>query len=161
MYSSIFTYAFLVVLIVYLVKVETKDIYRNDETKKSGGGQGKYYYKGKPDKNDSVSDSLDKIEALSFTDENTPKWRRAMICSCFIIILCKLLVFQTDFSVRRFLLLILTMFTVQYIFFNYYTHHYYKYPVTYIRDHITSLRDKLKQKKGAKVNNTDIIEHSI
>jgi hypothetical protein len=78
------------------------------------------------DDNDSLDKSVKKIQILSESQLDFPKWRRCFIISVLLSISLSVLLFNT-LKMREMMIILLCSFTLMYACYNYYDFHYYKY----------------------------------
>ncbi len=91
---TIFVYIVAFLVIVYALKMENLDLNCPSVQKGSSGGrricgpgQGMAYVNGKPKENDNISTLLDKIEHSGKYENNSVKWRRALIFSVIMTLI--------------------------------------------------------------------------
>ena len=90
---TILVYIVTFLLVVYALKMENLDLHCPSVQKGSRGrricgpGQGMAYVKGKPKENDNIATLLDKIEHSAKYENNSVKWRRALIFSVIMTLI--------------------------------------------------------------------------
>ncbi len=141
---NIFGYIFFLIILIFFINKESDDLFSNkDRNKKEtefGDGYGKYLFSNKFQLNDSSEIIRKKIENLSNFQETLPKWRRSLGISVLITLLISLIFYKKLISFNKFLMYIIICFVVINFSFSFYSYHYDKYAIEYIKENLKHLK---------------------
>lgn len=108
---------------------------------KKGDDYGINTFWGKPSKNDTVNQKLDKIQWLSHSYKNDVVWRRSLVCA---LVLSIPLAITLDLDYKGLLTITPCVYISIYMSFNYYNHHYLWRRSKFIDIHIRKIKRSLK-----------------
>ena len=140
---------FLFIGIVYLIEKRDWTCTNSyDVTKECIKGDGMAYRGSKPSSSDSTATLFDKILLASGAENASIKWRRALLLSFSVIIVCYLLVITPGRLPvwTQFVTCVLIGAGLLYFSFNYYSYHRFRVPEQYIQESIQVLRSRFDVK---------------
>ena len=137
-------YSLSMVILLFFLNKESDDLFSNKEKDKKetefGDGCGKYLITNKYHKNDTQDTIKKKIENLSNYQETLPKWRRSLTLSVLITLLLSFIFYRGLIPFNKFLMFIIVCFIVINFSFSFYSYHYDKYAIDYIKENLKHLK---------------------
>ena len=137
-------------LIFYFVMMEQASIDRCPyEGGKCFDGNGKYQYKGRGSKNESVSQLLGRIDWLAKNSVNKPIYPTSYIVAYALTVGVLIFLYATScyvMSVWEYIIILLVSFVIVFSITNLLGFHSDRYPVYYVRENIGYISEKLNIK---------------
>lgn len=99
---------------------------------------------GKPEKTDSIKNSLSKIEWLGNNYKDQIVWRKCLICAILASIFIWIIVGINKFKVTKAIAILFALYVIFYGIRNYEGAHFYKIKARYIYSNVDNIRKKLK-----------------
>ena len=148
-YGLILYIIFFIFVYAFSVK-ECEDLFSNKTKNREetcyGDGCGRYLYDNRYKQGDSLDDIKVKLYNLSCTNEQLPKWRRALILSTLISFVISVVVYKRVVDFPTFFLYGIISFMIINFSFNFYSFHYDRFAVDYVSEHLEKLNTGNKKR---------------
>ena len=142
-YPLIIVIIIIIAILIFALKSEANDIYKNTRQNEIRTGNGKIHYKGLGTEDESIETLLNRIYWVADSDGRNGKWKRSYIIAFIATLAIICAIYHRVPSAKELVLLILTIFITVIAITAFFRFHSDRFAPYYIRRNIKYIQSKL------------------